>query len=167
MRPMSRFIAVFSVCSAMPVAAWGQLNIPTIVNLPTDDFIWPWGEMRPIDDAEDPEFTVSGVERSFRCTAKGSFKPGSHMRDTYAKRDFEQSLNGSIYFIQAATQRLNELDLSNDLQWALMECIIPDASDSEEAVQEELDRALERAQRERDKRRERATEDREEAERED
>jgi len=167
MRPVSRFVAVLGVCSAIAAAAVAQPNIPTIVNLPTEDFAWPWGNMRPIDDAEEPEFTISGVERSFRCTAKGSFKPGSHMRDTYAKREFEQSLNGSIYFIQEATQRLNELDLSNNLQWALMECIIPDASDSEEDVQEELDRALERAQRERDKRRQRAAEEREEAERDD
>ena len=165
MRPMSRFVAMLGVTTAIAGAAWGQPNFPTIVNLPTDDFVWPWGNMRPIDDADDPDFTLSGVERSFRCTAKGAFKPGSHMTDTFAKREFEQSLNGSIYFIQEATARLNQLDASNDLQWALMECIIPDASDSEEDIQEELDRALERAQRERDKRRERAAEEREAAER--
>ncbi len=167
MRPVSRIVALLGVCSAIAGAASGQPNLPNIVVLPTDDFVWPWGNIRPVDDAEDPEFTLSGVERSFRCTAKGSFKPGSHMSDTYAKREFEQSLNGSIYFIQEATARLNALDQSNDLQWAVMECIIPDASDSAEDVQEELDRAVERAQRERDTRRQRAAEDREEAERDD
>ena len=54
--------------------------------------------------------------------------------------------------------RLNQLDLSNDLQWAVMECIIPQATESEQEIQEDIDRALERAQREREKRRERAAE---------
>ena len=165
MRPVSRFGIVVCACAAFAGVASAQLQVPTIVNLPTSDFVWPWGTMRPIDDAEEPEFQVMGVERSFRCTAKGSFKPGSHMRDVYAARQFEQSLNGSIYFIQTTTAALNELDLSNDLQWALLECIIPDATDSEQEIQEDLDRALERALRERDKRRQREAEERAEAER--
>lgn len=164
MRQLSLFGIVLASCAAFAGAARGQVQLPPIVNLPTDDFVWPWGETRPIDDLEQPEFTVSGVERSFHCTAKGNFKPGSHMRDTFEKREFEQALNGSIYFIQEATARLNDLYLSNDLQWALLECIIPDTSDSEEDLQEELDRALERAQRERDKRRQRAAEELEDAE---
>jgi len=167
MRPLSRFGIVAGACVAIVGTAWAQLQLPTIVNLPTDDFVWNWGSTRPIDDLEMPEFTVSGVERAFRCTAKGSFKPGSHMRDVYAARQWEQSLNGSIYFIQVATESLNNLYLNNDLQWAVMECIIPDATDSETEIQEDLDRALERAQRERDKRREREAEEREQAERSD
>jgi hypothetical protein len=158
MRPLSRFAAVFGVCAAIAGAASAQPSIPQIVTLPTEDFTWPWGETRPIDDVERPEFTVSGVERAFQCTAKGSFKPGSRMRDTYAMREFEQALNGSIYFIQEATATLNQLDLSNDLQWAIMECIIPESTESEQEIQEDIDRALERAQREREKRREREAE---------
>ena len=164
MPPVSRIAAVLGIGAAIAGAAYAQLNVPQIVNLPAEDFIWPWGDTRPVDDLERPEFTVSGVERNFQCTAKGSFKPGSRMRDVYATREFEQSLNGSLYFIQAVTEALNSLDLSNDLQWALLECVIPQSTESEADIQEDLDRALERAQRERDKRRQREAEDLEEAE---
>jgi hypothetical protein len=132
--------------------------MPPIVNLPTDDFVWPWGQLRPIDNIEEPEFEISGVERSFQCTATGSFKPGSHMRDVYEARQFEQSLMGSITFIQTTTATLNNLYLSNDLQWAVLECIIPESVESEDEAQERVDRAVERAERERERRREREEE---------
>jgi hypothetical protein len=142
----------------MAGVAWGQLNLPQIIQLPTDDFVWPWGQTRPIDDLDQPEFSFTGGELSFRCTAKGSFKPGSHMRDEYNSRAFEQSLTGSIHFIQDATTALNELYLNNDLQWALLECIIPETIEPADEAQERLDRALERAERERERRREREAE---------
>ena len=154
MRRVSGYGSAVGVCIVLSVSAFGQ-NIPTIVQLPTQNFVWPWGDMRPIDDPEEPEFTLSGVERSFVCTAKGSFKPGSEMRDEYAARQFEQSLTGSIYFIQAVTEAFNSLDLSNDLQWAILDCKIPESVESEDEVQERVDRAVERAERERERRRER------------
>jgi hypothetical protein len=165
MRPLSR-LGIAAACAVVAGTAGAQ-QLPVIVNLPTEDFVWNWGSMRPIDDFEMPEFTVSGVERSFQCTAKGAFKPGSHMRDVYAAREWQQALNGSIYFIQTATESLNNLYLNNDLQWAVLECIIPESTESEEDIQEDIDRALERAQRERERRREREAEEREEAERSD
>jgi hypothetical protein len=78
------------------------------------------------------------------------------MRDYYALREFEQSLTGSIYFIQDVTARFNDLYVSNDLQWALLECIIPETVEPEDEIQERVDRAVERAERERERRRERA-----------
>jgi hypothetical protein len=158
MRLMSGYRIALGACAVMAGSAWGQPNIPQIVQLPADDFVWPWGQMRPIDDLEQPEFSFSGVELSFRCTAKGSFKPGSHMRDEYNAREFEQALTGSIHFIQDTTAALNELYLSNDLQWALLECVIPETIEPEDAIQERVDRAVERAERERERRREREAE---------
>jgi hypothetical protein len=155
MRQLSRYGSAVGVSIVLSATAFSQLNIPNIVQLPTQDFVWPWGETRPIDDPEEPEFTLQGVERSFRCTAKGTFKPGSEMRDVYATREFEQSLTGSIYFIQAVTEAFNSLYLSNDLQWAILDCKIPQTTEPEEETQERLDRALERAERERERRRER------------
>jgi hypothetical protein len=155
MRSVSRYGSAFGACIVVAGMASGQPNIPTMVQLPASDFIWPWGDMRPIDDVEQPEFSLSGVERSFRCTARGNFKPGSHMRDVYTARAFEQSLNGSINFIQEVTAALNELDLNNELQWALLECVIPDTTEPEDETEERLDRAVERAERERERRRER------------
>ena len=156
-RPVSRYGGAIGACLALSGFAFAQ-NIPTIVQLPTEDFVFPWGETRPTDNLEEPEFSFTGVERSFRCTAKGTFKPGSHMRDVYAAREFEQSLTGSIYFIQAVTEAFNQLYLSNDLQWALLDCRIPETVESEDETQERLDRAVERAERERERRRERETE---------
>lgn len=158
MRPVSRFGLVAIAGVAFAAAAFGQLNIPPIVVLPTEDFVWTWGDLRPIDDLEEPEFEITGIERSFRCTAKGNFKPGSHLRDVYEARQFEQTLMGSITFIQTTTATLNSLYLSNDLQWAVLECIIPESVETEEDVQERVDRAVERAERERERRREREAE---------
>lgn len=147
--------ALIASCLALPRGVTAQLNLPQIVQLPTQDFVYSWGETRPIDDLDRPEFNLRGVEASFRCTATGNFKPGSHMRDYYNLRDFEQSLTGSIYFIQDVTYRLNQLYLSNDLQWAILNCIIPVTVEPEDAVQEKLDKAVEKAQRDRERRRER------------
>jgi hypothetical protein len=158
MRPLNRYSIALGACAVMAGSAWGQLSIPQIVQLPTDDFVWPWGQMRPIDDIEEPEFSFTGVELSFRCIAKGSYKPGSHMRDESNARAFEQALTGSIHFIQDTTAALNELYLSNELQWAILECRIPESIETEDEAQERLDRALERAERERERRREREAE---------
>lgn len=160
MHPLKRIGLAGIACTVIGGAASAQLPIPPIVNLPTEDFVWPWGQLRPVDNIEEPEFKLTGVERSFRCTATGTFKPGSHMRDVYEARQFEQSLSGSIQFIQDTTAALNSLYASNDLQWALLECIIPETTESEAETQERLDRALERAERERERRREREEQER-------
>ena len=160
MHPLKRIGLAVVAGAAIAGPAWAQLSIPQVVTLPTEDFVWPWGQLRPIDSIEEPEFKVTGVERSFRCTATGTFKPGSHMRDVYEARQFQQTLSGSIQFIQDTTAALNSLYASNDLQWALLECIIPQATEEEAETQERLDRALERAQREQERRREREARER-------
>jgi hypothetical protein len=158
MRLLSHLGILLGGCSILAGAVCGQLSVPVIVQLPTEDFVWSWGDTRPIDDRERPEFTTTGGEAAFRCTATGTFKPGSRMRDFYNMREFEQSLNGTLYFIQVATATLNDLYLSNDLQWATLDCAIPETIEPEEAVQEQLDRAVERAERERERRRKRDAE---------
>ena len=153
-----RLCTVLAACITASTGAWGQLNIPTIIQLPDEDFIWPWGQSPGIDDRSRPEFTLNGVESKFRCTAVGAFKPGSRMRDENNRRNFEQALDGSIYFIQAVTDTFNNLILSNDLQWAELDCAAPTASATEIKEQERLDKALERAQRDRERRRAREAE---------
>ena len=142
-------------------AAPAQLNLPQIVNLPTDDFVYTWGQTRSIDDSNRPDFNLRGVEASFHCTATGRFRPGSHMRDYYETREFEQALSGSIRFIQDVTSALNQLAVANELDWAVMNCVIPDVIESEDKVQERVDRAVERAERDRERRREREERNRE------
>ena len=130
-----------------------QLALPQIVQLPQENFVWTWGSTRSVENRRRPDFEFAGVESSFHCNATGGFKPGSHMRDFSNLRDFEQSLNSTLYFIQDATNTFNTLYLSNDLQWATLDCVIPEGTESEEKAQERLDKALERAERDRDRRR--------------
>lgn len=135
-----------------------QINIPNIVQLPTEDFVWNWGRVTGagFDNPERPEFTIQGTEAGFRCTLTGSFRVSSRMRDFSEMREFEQSLNGSLYFIQDATETLNYYTQTNDLGWATLDCAIPEASEvSQDREQQRLDRAIERAERARERRRSR------------
>ena len=77
------------------------------------------------------------------------------MSDFYNLRGFEQELIGTPYFIQDATRRMNEFDRSFELDWAVLECTVPDFTEDEQKTQERVDKALERALRDRERRRER------------
>ena len=136
-----------------------QLGLPQIVQLPSDDFVYTWGQNASADKRSRPDFTVHGVEQSFQCTLTGAFKPGSRMRDFYNLRDFEQSLNGSIYIVQDAVGVLNDLDLQNQVDWAILDCIIPQTPDDDVKRQEKVDKAIERAERQRERRRAREDSD--------
>ena len=132
-----------------------QLAVPRIVQLPTTDFVWDWGNARG-DERLRPHFQMVGRERAFTCDLQGSFKPGSHMRDFENMREFEQQLNSTLYFIQDSTYLLNDLYLQNHVQWARLDCKLPEETErNPDKVQEDLDRALERARRDQQRRRER------------
>lgn len=135
--------------------AWSQLNVPTVVQLPSQDFVSTWGQVNNADERARPDFTIRGVEAQFVCTATGAFKPGSRLRDYYNFQAFQQRLSGTIYFIQEVTNTFYALELSNDLLWATLNCVIPVIDEANRKEQERLDRALERAERQRDRRRER------------
>ena len=151
---LSLLLVVVAAANAMlTTEAMAQLNVPTIIQLPTDPFVWNWGRSTRGDQRDRPEFTIEGNERQFYCTMTGSFKLGSRMRDFYETREFEQSLNGTLYFIQDATAALNYYYSTNDLQWATLDCQIPEGEASPEKEQERVDRALERAERARERRR--------------
>ena len=161
MRATGIRITAFIVAAIVTTAASAQLNLPQIIQLPDDDFVWPWGQADSVDERSRPDFNINGVERSFRCTLTGAFRAGSHYRDFYNLRDFEQALSSTIYFIQQAAALLNELDLKNEIDWAIMDCIIPESTRSEEQqeMEERLDRALERAERQRERRRARESDE--------
>lgn len=139
----------------MAPGARAQLNLPYYVQLPTEDFVWTWGRQTRNDERVRPGFEVRGTERSFQCTLTGTFRLGSRMRDFYATRNFEQELSSAFEFIQLATYRLNDLDRTNQLQWANLNCIKPEEEADEEQIDESVQRALERAERARERRRER------------
>lgn len=135
--------------------ALAQLTVPRIIQLPTSDFIWNWGRPPTIDRPTRPDFAIQGSEREFRCTLTGDFRPASVLSEYRTLRDWEFSLSGSIYFIQAATADLNTYYQANQLAWATLDCRIPETGPvDEDKTQERIDRALERAQRQRERRRE-------------
>jgi len=158
MKTLSRYFLLAAGFLAA-VAAFAQVGLPRIVQLPTEDFTFVWGENVSIDDRDRPDFTIPGSELPFDCSLTGSFRPGSHMRDYSNQRDFELALSQTLYFIQDSTNVLNQLYQSIDLDWAILECVIPDASETDQASQERLDKALERAERQRERRREREARD--------
>lgn len=137
----------------MAPEARAQINLPYYVQLPADDFVWTWGRPMRDDDRSRPGFEVAGGERNFHCTLTGSFRLGSRMRDFYNTRDFEHQLSTTFEFVQLATYRLNDLDRTNQLQWANLNCVIPDEEADEEKTDERVQRALERAERARERRR--------------
>jgi hypothetical protein len=152
-------ISTVAMAWSVSTAASAQLNLPRVVQLPSDDFVYSWGENVSVDDRERPDFSLHGTELPFDCTLNGSFRPGSRMRDFYNMREFELALQQTIYFIQDATRILNDLYLANELDWAVLDCVIPESTEPEDKTQERVDKALERAIRERERRREREARD--------
>ena len=139
--------------------ALAQLTVPRIVQLPTTDFVWDWGNARG-DERLRPHFEMVGRERRFTCNLTGGFKPGSHMRDFENMRAFEQELSATLYFIQDATYILNDLYRQNDVQWARLDCKLPEEIERDpDEVQDDVDKALERARRDQQRRRDREDND--------
>jgi hypothetical protein len=160
---MSAFIPRSLLLTALfATGVSAQITIPNIVQLPTEDFVWNWGRVTAagFDTPERPEFTIQGTESGFRCTLTGSFRLSSRMREFEGMREFEQSLNGSLYFIQDATETLNYYTRTNDLGWATLDCVLPEDNEvSTDKEQQRLDRAVERAERARERRRSREDDD--------
>jgi len=132
-----------------------QLTIPGIVQLPANDFVWNWGQRTSVDERTRPDFTINGSEERFRCTLTGAFRLGSRMTDFSNLREFEQSLNSTLYFIQDSVEVFNAYYRLNELDWGTLDCAIPNVEITEEATQKRIDRALDRAQRDRERRRSR------------
>ena len=154
-RSLTSILAVSA--AAFAVGAMAQPSIPRIVVLPDQDFVWTWRD-GGADERRATHFSIEGREQQFFCRLSGRFRINSDMTEFYQLRAFEQSLIGNLYFIQDATNAMNSFEFSNDLDWALLECTIPDYTESEEKTQERVDKALEKALRDRERRR--AREDR-------
>jgi len=125
------------------------------VNLPNGDFRWQWGRDIPDRPQALRDFSASGHEAGFNCELTGALRPSAQI-DQLAIRRLESELGISLYFIQAATRVMNELDFQNDLDWAVLDCKMPEAREPDpEAQQERLDRLRERALKRQAERRER------------
>ena len=133
------------------VAQFGSA-FPGFVTLPREDFTWIWGEMTERDLGRRPDFDSYGNEGGFRCRLTGRLRVSSRMTQGEI-RNFEQSLSSSLAFIQASAEAMTVLDRRLELDWARLECEKPDTELSEEAAEERLDRAREKAIRDRERRR--------------
>jgi hypothetical protein len=134
------------------VSTGNVLDIPTprIVQLPSDDFVYNWGEAS-IEDRAEPDFEVDGVEERFFCHLSGGYD--TRRLSGEDPRRAEDALASTLYFIQVATDRMNSLYKAEALDWATLDCKIPDGTPSEEQLQERVDQALHRAERQRERRR--------------
>lgn len=150
-------LAASLLAATIPATTLAQFGNP-FVQLPQSDFIWNWGNSS-IDERNRPDFEIVGYEQRFSCDLSGEFRPASRLGDFENVRDFEQYLRESLAFIQDATYLLNDLYRANQLDWAVLDCQIPEREVSEEKAQERMDRALERAIRQRERRRERDADD--------
>lgn len=120
-------------------------------NLPQNDFVWRWGDekrQRGIGD-----LSVSGSEAGFNCDLVADLGPGSRYTVNEV-RQLENELRTRLDFIYAATTLMNQLDLQNDLDWAVLTCMKPQAAPlTPEQKAENEARAREKMQREIERRR--------------
>jgi hypothetical protein len=123
------------------------------MNLPRNDFRWQWSnalENRTLSR----DFNARGSEAGFNCDLSGALRPSSRLDRTDIRR-LESELGISLFFIQAATRTMNDLDLQRQLDWAVLDCKLPEAREPDaEAQQERLDRLRDRALRRQSQRRE-------------
>jgi hypothetical protein len=125
------------------------------VNLPREDFTWHWGDWEEAERRRVQDFAAQGGEGGFRCELTGEFSPSNPIT-VPEQREFEQELQGSLYFIQATAEAMNELDFARRLEWAELKCVKPQGAESDpEETQERVDRAREKAVQEMLERRER------------
>jgi hypothetical protein len=142
----------FTIAAAACVAGlWhGQATAQLVpMNVPRGDFRWQWGDVEITDEGTTPrhDFSSSGHEAGFNCQLTGALRAGSRI-DTRELRRLESELGISLYFIQSATRVMNDLDYQRDLDWAVLDCKLPEARKPDpEAQQERLDALRRQAER--------------------
>jgi len=132
----------------LPASASAQF-----MSLPQSDFTWLWGEAEAARGMRD--FHARGAEGGFNCTLEGALRLGSRYSPADIRK-LESELNISLYFIQAATSTMNQLEFERQLDWAVLDCVQPKAREPDaEEQQERLDKLRERALKRQAERRER------------
>ena len=129
--------------------------------LPQNDFTWTWGDPeRAANKFED--FSMRGGEGGFNCELAGGLSPVSRLTRMDV-RQLEDELRQNMFFVQAASNLMYQLDARRDIEWATLACAKPQTTrdQDEEARAEREARALERARRELERRRARQARDEE------
>ena len=135
-----------------PAAVDAQLGL---YQLPKNDFVWNWGTTREDQRRGAADIEVSGSESQFRCDLTAQIRPSSTLSTTQV-RALEQELQTRLDFIYAASEMMNELEYSHNLDWATLDCkkYEPAESSPEERAERETE-AREKMLRELERRRER------------
>jgi len=132
--------------------------IPGFYQLPNNDFTWYWGADGEDDLRGPSDFRSRGRENEFDCELTANLSPSNRLTQNEI-RTIETQLSTSLAFIQEAAYLLRDWDYSRAILWGKLACVKREAEQSEEAEQERVDRALERAIRDRERRRAREADD--------
>jgi hypothetical protein len=110
----------------LAAAAIQLLSLPAdaqgFYTLPKDDFIWRWGDAGPETQQRGmADIEVNGNESFFACDLTARMRPSSN-RTASEVRDLEMQLRQRLDFIYAASEYMNYLEQTRELQWAVLDC---------------------------------------------
>ena len=89
--------------------------------LPKDDFIWRWGDLNEGQQHGMADIELSGNESFFRCDLTARMRVSSSRSPTEI-RELEMQLRQRLDFIYAASEYMNYLEQTRELQWATLDC---------------------------------------------
>jgi hypothetical protein len=119
--------------------------------LPKDDFIWRWGDVGEAAQRGMADIELSGSESFFQCDLKARMRLSSN-RTPSEIRELEMELRQRLDFIYAASEYMNYLEQTRELQWATLDCkrggednaTPEERADRESEAREKMLRELER-----------------------
>lgn len=100
------------------------------MNLPQNDFTWTWGDQRSAGRGFG-DISIFGTDAGFRCDLTGKLRSGSGL-SRMELRELENDLRASTFFVQAAANAMNDLDVRRELDWAKLECKKPQAAEEDQ-----------------------------------
>jgi hypothetical protein len=122
-----------------------QAQLFGIVNLPSNDFTWTWGDLERSERRGFEDFSARGNEGGFSCELTGKLRPGSRM-STGETRQLQEDLRTSLFFVQNSTNTMNYLDQSLELDWAILACAKSQGAEEDaEKTAERVEKAREKA----------------------
>jgi hypothetical protein len=150
-------MVIAGIVTALTAGGLSPTNAQFGYTLPQNDFVWRWGDENRQRGMGD--LSVNGSEAGFNCELVADLGPGSRYTVTDVNQ-IENELRVRLDFIYAATTLMNQLDLQNDLDWAVLTCERPQAAPvtPEEKAENEA-RARDKMQREIERRRARQQKD--------
>jgi hypothetical protein len=112
-----------------------------IYQLPTNNFIWRWGDAR--QEGKQTGFAdldLQGSESGFQCHLTARFRVSSVLSPSDT-RQLENDLRTRLDFIYATSQQMNYLDQMRALDWATLDCKKPEPGPVDEAKKAERESA--------------------------